>query len=1277
MNLIRVFLLATLQVLCLCSFSQKQSVKFRRLGTEQGLSQSNVICMLQDSRGFMWFGTRDGLNKYDGYKFTVYKNNSHDPGSLVNNFIRDIAEDKDGNLWIATSGGVSRYDREKDRFTSYKHNVLDGFSLSHNFALSILVDSQDLIWVGTEDGLNVLDAATGKFTRYMHNPNDMTSISDRHIRTIFEDSRNNIWVGTFNGGLNWFGRQTKKFTRFVYDPTDSTTLSNNNVYTIFEDSKHRFWIGTDGGGLNLFNRVSGRFSHYKKKDNADNTIAANSVYAINEDTENNIWLGSENGGLNIFNPESGIFQTYQYDKTNNASLSNNSVYSIYRDTKGNMWVGTFNGGVNLLTPEIRRFGHYKREAFENSLSDDNVLCIYEDSKKKIWIGTDGGGLNLFDPVTGHFTHYRHEKNNPNSICGDYVLSVQEDSKGNLWIGTWGGGVTVFNKAKNTYRHFKNNPADASSLSSNNAWVIYEDRDKNIWIGSFGGGLNLFDPATNSFTRYEYSEKNKASVSGNKIHAIYEDSDGELWISTSGWGLNVFNKKTKKFSHFFHSDENSNSISNNNIGTIYEDRNKNIWFCTMDGLSSYNKNTGRFTNYTTADGLPNNVIFGILEDDKGNFWLSTNKGISCFDPVKKTCRNYGISDGLQSNEFKQKAYCKSYNGQMYFGGINGFNQFHPDSIKLNSFDPPLVITGFQVFNKEVAISNDTLASPLTKSITETKEITIPYKNSVISFEFASINYVLSEKKSYQYMLEGFDTKWNDIGGRRTATYTNLDPGTYIFKVRGVDSDGNWSEKETTLKVIITPPFWLTWWFRTLVVLFVISILAVIYRIRVSNITKQKEKLERQVKLRTDEILQKKEEMRKNVEELERLKEDLLQEKYFLDSLMSNMPDSIYFKDKDSRLMRVSRYMAERFGGTVESLIGKSDFDFQHENHAKEAFEDEKVIMETRVPKVDYVEKEIWSNGSEHWVSTTKMPLLNGRGEVMGTFGISRDVTKAKMLEQERQAAMMEKALAQGKFEIASSVMHDIGNAVVGFGSYLTRIRRMQEGDKMDKLQQLTGYFDENKKAIAGVIGEDKARAIVQMLCSIGLTQRSNNEEINKAITEQFNIIGHIQEILNIQRQYVAGHESQERKAVNIRAVINDSLSMVFASLDKLAIDVKLNIAPDLPIIKGDRTKLMQVFLNLLKNSIESINKDADNKVISIDGYMQSGRMVLQIRDSGDGFDKATSETLFKKGFTTKPAGNGLGLYNCRSIIESHDGSIDITSEGPGKGASATIGFRLSA
>lgn len=849
---LRYIILLLVQGICSFAFSQREHLQFEHLGTSEGLSQSNVLCILRDSRGFMWFGTRDGLNRYDGYKFTVYKNDPHNPASISNNFIRAIAERKNGDLWIGTSGGLCLYNRQKDKFTTFKNGAQSNSRISRSLITSILEDSEENVWVGTEGGLSLFDPHKNKFIDYEHKVHDENGLSDIYIRTLFQDEQHNLWMGTFNGGLSLFDKKNKTFTAFGHDEKNNTTIASNNVCAMFEDSKHRFWIGTYGGGLDLFDKKSGVFYHYKH-DDKKSSLSSNTVYSINEDDSHHLWIGTENGGLCIFDPDSGIVNAYQYDEVDNTSIGNNSIYAIYKDPKNNMWLGTFNAGVDLVNREACKFNHYKHMLVNNSLSNNNVLCIYEDSEKKIWVGTDGGGLNLFDPQTGDFTHFRHEKNNPNSICGDYVLDVCEDSRGNLWIGTWADGVTVFNRAKHTFSHFKKDPANPSSLSNNNAWKIFQDRDGNIWIGTYGGGLNLFNPADNSFIHFKYSENNPGGISGNNIHSIYEDSGGGIWVGTDGAGLNLFNKQTRTFFHFLY-DDGKNSIAGNSISNICEDHNKNLWIGTTAGLSFFDRKSRRFTTYTTANGLPNNVIFGILEDDKARLWISTNKGISRLDPANKVFKNFDVSDGLQSNEFKMRAFCKSSAGVMYFGGNNGFNQFYPDSIKSINFDPPLVITNFRISNKEVPIALDKKdPSPLKQSITETRAITLNYKSADFSFEFASLNYVSAEKKRYSYMLEGFDNGWNEAGTKRAATYTNLNPGKYVFKVKGLNDRGEWSPNVVSLKITITPPFWLTWWFKLLMFVVIAGAIWGFYYFRVNIVQAQKKALERRVKMQTAQLL----------------------------------------------------------------------------------------------------------------------------------------------------------------------------------------------------------------------------------------------------------------------------------------------------------------------------------------------------------------------------------------------------------------------------------------
>ncbi|HMH23064.1 MAG TPA: two-component regulator propeller domain-containing protein [Puia sp.] len=1119
-HIVRFLLLVMLQTAAITAGAQQQHIKFQHLGTDQGLSQSNVTCILKDSRGFMWFGTRDGLNKYNGYEFRIYKNIAGEPGSISNNYITDIIEDSRGDLWIATwGGGLNRYDREKDRFSHYRHDAKNTGSLSNDVVNKLMRDKEGNIWIGTDGGgLDILNPANGLFTNYAYDPKNPSSLSDNDVTHIFEDSRSRLWISTFNGGLNLFDRTTHRFTRFQHDEKNAASLASNIVWKTFEDSHHRLWIGTRGGGLDQFDPVHKSFRHFKNDPHNSNSLTHNVVMVICEDTRGNLWIGTENGGISILDPEKEIFHTYRHDDMDNTSLGDNSIYSFYKDAQGTMWIGSYSGGIDVFNQAANKFIHYKHNSFPNSLSDNHVLAIFEDSQGVLWLGTDGGGLNQFDRKTGEFVHYKHQPGNAKSICGDYVLRITEDSQGDLWMGTWGGGITIFNRARNALTQFKNDPDDTTSISDNNIWGFAEDRERNMWVGTYGDGLNLYDRKTSSFRHFKHDATNSNSLSSDRIHLLFCDSKDQLWIGTFDKGLNLFDKQKNRFTRYQHDDK-KNSISNNSINCLHEDKQGNIWIGTADGLNLLDRKTGHFSAWSTSDGLPNAMIFGILEDDKNNLWISTNKGISRFNPKTGVFKNFSVADGLQSNEFKAHSNFLSSSGAMYFGGSNGFNEFYPDSIKDNPFVPPLVFTNFQVFNKEVAISDDGAAgNTLKKDITETKEITISYKQSVISFGFASLNYTSVEKKQYAYRLVGFDKKWNNIDIRRTATYTNLDPGKYVFEVKGLNNDGSWSPAISSLQLTITPPFWMTWWFRLSVILIISGSIIAFYRIRMGIVSAQKKGLEEQV-------------------------------------------------------------------------------------------------------------------------------------------------------------AILDKAVRQGKFEMASDVLHDIGNAIVGFGSYMTRVRRMLDQDKPENLRNLAGFFEGNQPAMATAIGEAKADAVVKMLNGIAETQLVNQDQIRKTITEQLNTISHIQEILSIQRQYMTSRDIQERTPVNLRSIVNDCLSMLFSSADQKGIAVLLDMPEDLPTIKGDRTKLMQVLLNLLKNSMEAIGMQDGEKTITIKLQQREDTLILSIRDSGAGFDETTAAQLFVRGFSNKPSGRGASLYSCREIMESHAGLITLTSEGPGKGSLATITFKI--
>jgi signal transduction histidine kinase/CheY-like chemotaxis protein/ligand-binding sensor domain-containing protein len=880
---IRYYFTAILLAAATFAFAQNQQLHFTHFGTAEGLSELNPNCLLQDSRGFIWIGTADGLNRYDGYKFKIFRNEAKDNTSIGNNYVQDIIEDKEGNIWVATvGGGLNKFDRNTNRFHRYLHNEKDKSSISSNFVSKVAFDRSGKIWVATQkDGLNLFDPKTGKSIHYI-NTSDSTSLADNSVMTVYVDHEDNVWIGTDNEGLCLFNRRSNNFTRFKNSPSNPQSISGNKVTAIFEGSRHNLWVGTQGAGLNLYNATTHSFKHFVNDPHNKNSLVHNSIQSIAEDDSHNLWIGTENGGLSIYTPEWDQFLSYYHDDIDNTTLASNSIDIILKDRAGNMWIGVFGGGIDLYKKNTSNFEHYKHNMLPNSLSNDFVLSLYEDKYYNIWVGTDGGGLNMFNLKSGNFTVYKNNPADKNSISGNNILDIKPDDQGNIWIGTWGNGVNVMDLATKRFKIFKHDPANQNSLSGDNIYAIAQTPDKKIWLGSFGDGLNLYQPGTNTFVHFKNVEKDPKSLGSDRINSLLSDSKGNLWIGTDDAGLNLFDPKTNSFIRFPHNDH-TNSISSNTILHLFEDRLGNIWICTLSGLNKFDPLSRHFTVFKTKDGLPNDYAQAILQDDKGHLWVSTNNGISMYDPKTNKFKNYTTEDGLQGDEFKQHAALKSSTGAFYFGGVNGFNSFFPDHIVHSPYNPPLVLTDFEVFNRPVDVAkNDNDPSPLKKDISETKSISLSHDQSVIAIEYASLDYLSPRKKNYAYILENFDKVWNYVGNKNTAVYTNLPPGDYTFKVKSQSSSGEWS-KALVLKVTVIPPFWLTWWFETLAGAFVIASIYGLYRYRVHRIMKQKVRLEAKVKHRTAVIQHQAEELQEQSEDLQALNEELQAQSEELQSL----------------------------------------------------------------------------------------------------------------------------------------------------------------------------------------------------------------------------------------------------------------------------------------------------------------------------------------------------------------------------------------------------------
>jgi signal transduction histidine kinase/ligand-binding sensor domain-containing protein/DNA-binding response OmpR family regulator len=837
------------------SVAQERNLNFTHLNTNAGLSQNYVTSIYQDSRGYLWFGTaEEGLNKYDGYRFTVYRGGDKVKNSLSSTQIRDIAEDHKGIMWIATWYGLNQFNRATGEFIHYTHNAADSKSISDNFTNALYVDESDNVWIGTEHGgLNFYHRGNGSFTNYL--PGEA-------VKDIIRDSEGFIWIATSASGVFRFNAMTRTFTQFKHEPDNSLSLSSSNVSVVFEDSKKNLWIGTRDGGLELFDNVSQTFRHFTRLSNASG-LSSNAVLSIAEDVYGSLWIGLENGGLNILNTTTFEIKHYLYESGNIQGLNSHTVNAIIRDAKGNMWLGTYTGGVNFYNVEGNKFVYYAPNAPGFGLNNQTIYGITEDRNGNLIIATDGGGVNIIDRKSGTFSYLTHRDGDKNSICGNNVLSVLEDSYQNIWIGTWGEGVTMLDKEKRLYKHFESDPLDSTSLSGNNAWTIFEDRNKNIWIGTYWGGLSLYNRERDDFTQF----KKGGGFKSNNVNKICEDVEGNIWIGTFD-GLALYDPKTKTFTHFTH-DKSKNSISSDVITSIIPTASGDLWLGTHNGLNYFERKTNTFHHYTTKDGLINDCIKAMVDDGSGNLWISGNGGVSKFNVRTKTFKNYLAADGMPITQFTQNVF-RSRSGEIFFSGTNGFTKFLPDKLEERPFDPPVVFTDFQIFNRSVKINEN--GSPLSKDISETESLELSYKHSVISFEFASLNFTHEQRKQYAYKLEGFDDDWNYIGTKRNATYTNLNPGTYTLKIKGLDSEGNWSNRTASMIIFIAPPFWQTWWFKTLSSILVTIGLIGFYRFRLNEIRKQRRELQKLVIERTADLEKKTKEERAARLEAEKMREE---------------------------------------------------------------------------------------------------------------------------------------------------------------------------------------------------------------------------------------------------------------------------------------------------------------------------------------------------------------------------------------------------------------------
>ncbi|MEM9056304.1 MAG: two-component regulator propeller domain-containing protein [Pseudomonadota bacterium] len=832
-----------------------QPMRFDVISMSDGLSQSTINSVYQDSTGFLWIATQSGLNRYDGYEFHHYKRELGNDRALADDFIWEITEGDNGDLWLATKdGGVARWNAATDDFTVFRHDPDKPDSLADDGTRTILGTSDGWIWVGTHhDGLDRIDPSTGRVEHFRHDPEDSTTIASNEVFALLRDTRGALWVGT-NDGLSRYDPIAGRFTTFRHDPADPGSISHNQIRSLFEDQSGALWVGTRRGGVNLFDRRSGTFTRFMHDPKDARSISNNNVRSILQDDAGRLWIGTGKG-LNLFDVRAQNFHRYLSDRANPGSLSHSYVMKLFQDDSGVLWVGTRSGGLNKWNPRSWGFGHHSPD----QLSDGNVTSFAEDADENIWVGTFGGGVNRINRRTSEVAHFG--KATGSKLSDDRIMTLLIDRSDNLWLGTVTGGLNRMNLDSGEIDHFLHDSNDEATISANGIMALFEDRGGNLWIGTYGGGVNRLFTRTGEVQRFPFGTGNGDVLSSPHATAFVEDRWGNIWIGTDGGGLNLLNPASGRFHHFRPDRGNPTSLGADTVYALHLDIRGTIWVGTQGGGlqqvigDSRDPESVRFKSFKSGpDGLANGVVYGIKSDTQSDLWLSTNYGIIHFVPGTGEVRNFHRSHGLQDEEFNFGAHFRSSRGELFFGGANGFNAFYPSDLEINDNAPPVILTSVALLNQRIETDNPHwLVSGLD----------ISHEDDVVSFSFSALDFTSPAENRYLYQLEGFDPDWVNAGSLRHVTYTNLDGGNYVFRVKAANSDGVWGKEGVAIPIAVEPPPWLTWWAYVLYAAALMTVIAGVWRAQQVKLLREAEysrRLEQDVQTRTKELAERNDDLR---------------------------------------------------------------------------------------------------------------------------------------------------------------------------------------------------------------------------------------------------------------------------------------------------------------------------------------------------------------------------------------------------------------------------------
>lgn len=1187
-------------------WGQNSSEKFDQISIQHGgLTQNNITSIIQDSEGFMWFGTIAGLNKFNGIEITQYINNIHDSLSLSNNWITAICEDNKGQIWAGTKGGgLNILTKSNSEIRTLWPDIDDNYSLGSSDITSLLSDVEGNLWVGTSEGLNILPFNENnlKFDRYNSIHNDQNSLSGDNIKVLYQGFDGTIWIGT-NTGLNKVtirGNGELTFQRFTNDPDNEHSISSNKISSIYEDSKGRLWIGTDKHGLNLLTQKNGswRFLRYSKDPNSPIKLGSNFITSINEDESGQIWIGSLNQGVDILSiskKDTTVFNL-ESNPSLSTSISNNIVQSIYKSKSGMMWVGTWGGGVDKLIRSKTEFKVFKHNPSDKSslIKNSGVRSFAEDQDGNLWVGTHEG-IAIYNRKSNTFTDFNQNKSIPLTLKHQTVYSIAFDDNSTVWMGTK-KGLFRYDRINQTFWHYKHTPGNERSLSHNVVRNIKIDSTGNVWIATFNG-LNKFNPINEKFTRYYHTTNSSSTTEEKQLYVLQFDRKNQLWVG--GYeALYRFNSADNSFIKYANESLNQNNKTQGHVLCIYEDSSRNIWSGTYGGgLNKLDPSTGKLTSYSKDAGLHDDVIYSILEDQEGFFWLSTNSGIIKLNPNNFETFVYDVNDGLQSNEFNGGAYYKTTDGEMYLGGVGGFNSFYPEQIKENTYIPPIVLTAFKVFGTKIKLD---------KSISQISEIKIPYSDNFFAFEFAALDYLDPQKNQFAYKLDPFDKDWVYSGDRRYASYTNLKHGTYTFHVKGTNSDGIWNNEGTQVKIVITPPYWSSWWFKLLIILLGVCLIYILYKIIVTQIYNKQ--LKKEVAIQTSELHELNMTLEDNNAELEKLS-IVARETGNGVFITDANGDVEWFNEGFSKLFgwsSVEEFIKHR-GKNIAKVTGNSDVT--------------KIIDECVREKksVTYEGYNPTKDGKNLWVQATLTPIFDEEGELKKLMFVDSDITELKEAKETAENALkiQEQFIANTSHEIRTPI-----NGVIG----MTR-------------QLLETPLNEEQTEYLSAIKESSG-----------------------------NLIHVVNDILDISK-IRAGKIIFEQTPFRLSELFKTLKYTLQYKIQEKNIYFKTEIHEDVPsVLVGDPFRLNQILLNLIGNAIKFTSDGGVTLSAKVNSEKGNSSVIeFSIQDTGIGIKEDQVKYIFEsfaqaeKHTTRKYGGTGLGLSISKSLVEQQNGTINVRSK----------------